>query len=113
MFGRSIAAHFDEAVALAQGLDDAYERAYYTGIVHERRAKAHQRSPSPASATIAGQWFRSAMELFATAEGLRAPGDDSAILRWNNCVRRLQGNPALRADEAAMPDAAPLGDDWM
>lgn len=112
MFRRSIAGHFEEASRLARDLSEPYERAYYTGIVHERRAKAHHRSHSPASGELAHDWFRSAMELFAEAERLRPAGDDSAILRWNGCVRRLQTHADLRAASAA-PEVSPLGDDWL
>jgi hypothetical protein len=34
---------------------------------------------------------------FAAAEKLRPHGDDSAILRWNSCVRRLRSVEAQRA----------------
>jgi len=112
MFPRSIAAHFGEALALAHGLGDAYERAYYTGIVHERRAKAHHRSHAPGGGALAHDWFRSAMELFAEAERLRPAGDDSAILRWNNCVRRLQAHADLRPHHDAS-EAPALEDDWV
>jgi hypothetical protein len=112
MFTRSIAAHFDEALALARGLDDPYERAYYAGIVHERRAKAHHRSGSPASGEIAYDWFRRAMDLFAEAERLRPAGDDGAILRWNSCVRRLRAHTDLREKASAAGDDA-LGDAWI
>ena len=112
MFPRSIARHFDEALTLARGLDEPYERAYYAGIVHERRAKAHHRGDSPVGGSIARDWFLSAMELFAEAQRLRPPGDDSAILRWNNCVRRLHAHTDLGHD-AATSEVSPLGDDWL
>jgi hypothetical protein len=40
MFTRGIAGRYEEAVQVAQSLRDPYERAYFTGIVYERRAKA-------------------------------------------------------------------------
>lgn len=96
MFIRGMAGRYEEAVSLAQSLRDPYERAYYTGIVYERRAKAHHRSHAPQSGVIAYDWLRRAMVAFEEAERLRPPGDDQAILRWNSCVRRLRTYPELR-----------------
>ena len=36
------------------------------------------------------------MALFEKAEGLRPPGNDESILRWNTCVRMLNCNDQLR-----------------
>ena len=98
MFARGIAERFDEALAIARAMPDGYERAYYAGIVYERRAKAHHRSASPAAGQVAYEWFRRAMAMFAEAEQLRPEGDDSAILRWNSCVRRLRAHADLHPD---------------
>ena len=96
MFTRGIAGRYEEAVQVAQSLRDPYERAYYTGIVYERRAKAHHRSNAPHSGLIAYDWLRRAMVAFEEAERLRPPGDDQAILRWNGCVRLLRAHSDLR-----------------
>jgi hypothetical protein len=96
MFPRGIADRYEEAFRLARSLGDAYERAYYTGIVYERRAKAHQRAQAPQSGVIAHAWLVKAMAAFEEAERLRPPGDDKAILRWNGCVRRMRADPELR-----------------
>jgi len=96
MFGRGIAGRYEEAMQLAQSFEQQYERAYYTGIVCERRAKAHHRSQTPQAGVIAYEWLRKAMVAFETAERLRPAGDDQAILRWNGCVRRLRDHPDLR-----------------
>ena len=98
MFARGIAERFDEALAIARVLPDPYERAYYAGIVFERRAKAHHRTASPAAGQVAYEWVLRAMASFAEAEQLRPVGDDSAILRWNSCVRRLRAHADLRPD---------------
>ena len=110
MFGRGIAERFDEALAIAKSLPDPYERAYYAGIAYERRAKAHHRSNSPAAGQVAYDWFRRAMAMFAEAEQLRPLGDDSAILRWNSCVRRLRAHPELRPAADEGPIAPQLGE---
>jgi hypothetical protein len=99
LFPRGMAGCFDEAQRLAQALGDPYERAYFTGLVYERRAKAHLRSHQPQSGLIAYDWLRRAMVQFEGAERLAPPNDDQAILRWNGCVRRLRAHPELRPAE--------------
>ena len=90
--------------ALAQ-LTSPYERAYYAGIICERRAKAEIEKRSPESGHAAYAWIRDAMEHFETAEELQPSGDDNAILRWNSCVRLLQKFPHVtpRSNERAEP----------
>jgi len=81
-----------EAESIFQGLKDPYERLYYTGIVHERRAKALLRSGArPHTVVIL---FEEAMNCFEHAEKIRPSGNDDAILRWNRCVRLLQSRAA-------------------
>jgi hypothetical protein len=68
-------------------LADEYERAYYTGLVHERETRAFlHRTNAVRSAAYDG--FRHAMEWYERAEALR-PGNVDAILRWNSCVRAI------------------------
>jgi hypothetical protein len=73
-----------------------YERAYYTGIVHERWAEALLRQGSPGAGFTAYQSLREAMECYERAEALRPAGNDDALLRWNTCARILMRNPELR-----------------
>jgi len=70
------------------GLRDPYERAFYSGLGWERRAKAQLRTGLP-SYTLQ-PLFAEALSCYAEAETLRPPGNDDAILRWNSCVRALQ-----------------------
>ena len=77
-----------EAEEVFQQLSDPYERIYYTGIVHERRAKAQLRAGQPAHTVL--PLFEHALRSFAEAEKIRPAGNDDAILRWNRCVRLLQ-----------------------
>jgi hypothetical protein len=72
---------------LAKIADD-YERAYYTGIVFERRAKAVLES----NGVSAYELFRQAMDWFEKAEAIRPAGNDDAILRWNGCARIIVRN---------------------
>jgi hypothetical protein len=75
-----------EARELIKRLSDPYERAYYTGIVVERDARAHLERRG-ARGSYHG--FREAMHWFEEAEKLRPAGNDDALLRWNSCVRTI------------------------
>jgi hypothetical protein len=70
-------------------LADAYERAYYAGIICERRARAQLHRGALGSAEVAAEWFHDAMTWYEKAEKMRPPNNDEAILRWNTCVRML------------------------
>ena len=82
-------------------LHDEYKRAYYEGIICERRATAQLNLGSPGSGEIAYDWFRLAMEHYERAEHLRPAGNDEAILRWNTCARIL-----MRREEHVHPHVA-------
>jgi hypothetical protein len=69
-------------------IEGEYERAYYTGIVYERRAKAVLLK----GGINAYELFEQAMEWFEKAEAVRPPGNDDAILRWNGCARVIKRN---------------------
>ncbi|HEX2688387.1 MAG TPA: hypothetical protein VHN14_17270 [Kofleriaceae bacterium] len=84
-------------------LSDEYERAYYSGLVHERETRAflHRKN---AVRSVAYDGFRHAMEWYERAEAQRPPGNVDAILRWNSCVRTIERErlePA--ADERELP----------
>ena len=70
-------------------LRDDYERAYYSGIVAERRAKARLRLGMPGCGPQAYEWLRDAMDLYEKAEAIRPAGNDDAVLRWNACARLI------------------------
>jgi hypothetical protein len=69
-------------------IDGEYERAYYAGIVFERRAKAALNS----GGINAYELFDQAMDHFEKAEAIRPAGNDDAILRWNGCARIIKRN---------------------
>jgi hypothetical protein len=73
-------------------ISDDYERAYYSGIVCERRAKVNLGKGSPGSSFAAYEWLQEAMEWFEKAERIRPAGNDDAILRWNTCARIITQN---------------------
>src|SRR3981081_2740124 len=88
---------YGEVESLFEKLGDRYERLYYTGLLHERRAKAQMRvGRSPR--TLA-PLFSEAMRCFAEAEAIRPAGNDDAILRWNRCARLLQSHPGFAEEK--------------
>jgi len=84
---------------------DEYARLYYSGIIHERRAKALLRHHTPRGGTRAYDWLREAMLCFENAETIRPPGNDDALLRWNACARLIMRDRHLvpASDEPAEP----------
>jgi hypothetical protein len=84
-----------EATALTGTLADGYARAYYDGILHERRAKAHLKSGRAGARRGAYDDFRHAMTLFEEAAAKAPAGDDGALLRWNTCARILNAHPEI------------------
>jgi hypothetical protein len=83
---------------LIRRLTDEYDRAYYAGIIRERRARAALQRDRYAATASAAEWLREALTYFERAEALRPPHNDDAVLRWNTCVRLLQHLPQLQAD---------------
>lgn len=86
-FGQDGAPRVQDVMALVPDLESPYDRAYYAGLVCERRAQALLDRGGPGAGTTAFEWFMDAMEHYGEAEGLRDPGNDDAILRWNTCAR--------------------------
>jgi tetratricopeptide (TPR) repeat protein len=87
---------YRETEEVFRQLNDPYERLYYAGIMHERRAKAQLKAGQPPYSLVA--LFDHALNSFAEAERIRPAGNDDAILRWNRCVRLLQ-DPAYEWGE--------------
>jgi hypothetical protein len=83
---------YAEASRAFGALTSDYERAYYRGILEERKAKAQLRAGRPPHTVT--PTFEDAMRLFEEAEKIRPPDNDDAILRWNRCVRLLQSRLA-------------------
>ena len=76
---------------LARIADD-YKRAYYSGIILERRAKAQLKKGVPGGGFDAYEWLQEAMIWYEKAEAVRPAGNDDAILRWNTCARVIMRN---------------------
>ncbi len=96
---------FQKAVKDAAELAGPYERAYYTGIAWERRAKAAHTDNAPGSGHTVYEWISKALDHFEDAERLRPQGNDDAVLRWNTCVRFLQHHPNLGPRSVEVPEA--------
>jgi hypothetical protein len=76
-----------------------YDRAYYSGIVAERRAKMKLRQNTPDCRFQAYDLFREAMTSFEKAETIRPTGNDDALLRWNTCTRIIERNKLVPREE--------------
>ncbi len=87
-----------QAKELIGRLTSEYERVYYSGIVAERRAKAKLAQGGHAAAW-AYDLFRDAMDFYEQAEGMRPPGNDDALLRWNTCARIIEQNKLVPREE--------------
>jgi hypothetical protein len=90
-FGRESGELVRRARETLERVTDPYQKAYYAGIISERLAHAQLASGAMHAEAMASTTLRSAMESFEKAEGLRQPGNDDAILRWNTCQRTLAG----------------------
>jgi hypothetical protein len=88
-----------QAKELLARLNSAYDRAYYSGIVAERRAKVKLRQNTPDCRFQAYDLFRDAMSYFEKAEAIRPAGNDEALLRWNTCARIIERNKLVPRGE--------------
>ena len=98
-FGKGYGVSDTQAKELLSRVKGEYERAYYTGILAERRAKAKLAQGTPGSRHYAYDGFREAMSWFEKAEAVRPPGNDDALLRWNTCARIITQNKLVPREE--------------
>jgi hypothetical protein len=96
---------FQRAIASAEKLNGAYERAYYTGIAWERRARAVHHEGGMGTKHSVYEWVVKALHCFEEAEQVRPAGNDDALLRWNTCVRFLRQHPDLTPRSQEVPEA--------
>jgi tetratricopeptide (TPR) repeat protein len=94
-FDDDLATLAGDALKVVKQLPGPYERAYYTGIVWERKAKARLRRGNLGLGPQVYAWLREAMRWFEQAEALRPEGNDDALLRWNCCARVLMRDRRL------------------
>src|SRR5947209_12919094 len=88
-FSKGYAVGDSQAQEIVARLHDDYERAYYTGIICERRAKAYLQQGIAGSGFNAYEKLSEAMHCYEKAEAFRPPGNDNALLRWNTCERLI------------------------
>src|SRR5256885_6574941 len=98
-FGKGYGVGDTQAKELLARVKGEYERAYYSGILAERRAKVKLAQGTPGSRHYAYDGFREAMIWFEKAETLRPPGNDDALLRWNTCARIIEKNRLVPREE--------------
>jgi hypothetical protein len=94
-FSEDLSRAVGEAMQLVERLRDPYERAYYTGIIWERRATAHLHRGSLGLGPLVYARLREAMTWYERAEAIRPPGNDDALLRWNSCARLIMRDRRL------------------
>jgi len=92
----------EAARALVPRLEGEYRRAYYSGLICERRAKKLLEVRAPGTDSVIYNGLREAMAHYDEAERIRPPGEDDPLLRWNSCARILMKHPHVRP--------APAGD---
>ena len=97
-FDHDLKGRFKKARELMQRFQDPYMKAYYGGIICERRANVHRKRHVPGSKHMAYEWYRQAMQSYEEAATLSPPGNDDAILRWNTCARIIMRNPELKPE---------------
>jgi hypothetical protein len=102
-FAEVPAAH-QRARETLSSLHSEYDKAYYAGIISERRAKAQLARGGAGSSVGAYDWLTEAMRDFERAQSLRPPGNDDALLRWNACARFLDRHPQLRPAHEEQPE---------
>lgn len=98
-FGKGYGVGDRQAKELLARVKGDYERAYYAGILAERRAKARLAQGTPGSKYYAYDGFRDAMNWFEKAEAVRPHGNDDALLRWNTCARIIMQNKLVPREE--------------
>ncbi len=104
-FGEELSEGVHRARDVLPKLTDEYERAYYAGIISERRANAqlHRGALGFWSSVASGAVSSGHATWYEKAEKMRPSGNDEAILRWNTCVRMLKrGTSACRRARRSM-----------
>jgi len=91
---------FEQAREIIDKLSSSYSKAYYSGIIFERRAKFHLRKGGPGAGIAAHKWLVKAMDAFKTAMSEYDPKNQDAILRWNSCARIMNANPEIQPEES-------------
>ena len=102
-FGKGYSVGVMRSQEILPKLRNPYDRAYYSGIISERRAKSYLAQGLPGAGSDAYELLREAMECYAQAESLRPPDNDDALLRWNACARIINENHLQPRQNERMP----------
>jgi hypothetical protein len=86
-----------EAEAVLSRLSGDYERAYYCGLISERWARALLSAGDPGGQAY--EWLTDAMHHYEHAEKLAPAGNEDPVLRWNTCVREIEGRRLTPREE--------------
>ncbi len=95
---------FDNAKAIVDRLAVPYCKAYYLGIIFERRAKHSLKLGNPGCGTAAYEWFAKALKAYDEALASCDPDNQDAVLRWNSCARIINTNPEVKPDDQNTPE---------
>ena len=90
--GSGLGGDVSETARLISELKSEFDRAYYSGIVQERRAKELLAHGTLGVGPAVYELLVKAMDHYENAQAVSAPSDDSAILRWNTCARVIMRN---------------------
>ncbi len=86
-FGQAASVGVNQVLQIVPRLHEEYDHAYYTGIIHERQAKARLNRAYPGSGFDAYDLLHDAMDWFEKADEMHPAGNEDAILQWNSCAR--------------------------
>jgi hypothetical protein len=106
-FDQKLSAEFAKAKEVIEQLSDRYCKAYYRGIVFERRAMTHLKSGQHGAGRLAHEWLVKAMDSYDEALTFCNPGNQDAVLRWNTCARIINETPHV------MPPAKDSGEEML
>ena len=95
-FCDSVPGAVNHARELLPRLREEYDRAYYAGLICERRAKVLLQQARPGAGRMAYELLREAKACYEKAEAVRPPGNDDVLLRWNACARVMMHHPNVR-----------------
>lgn len=90
---------FHKAMNVLEQVHGEYCKAYYRGVICERRAKFHMNQGGPSSGELVHDWLTKAMTEYERAMNSYPAGNQDEVLRWNTCARILNENPHLKPAE--------------
>ncbi len=107
-FARGLGNRLRESRELAKCLKSDYEKAYYAGLIAERRAKSQYEKRIPGCGHLAYEGLGEAMAHYEKAQKLSPKGKDDAVLRWNTCARIIDGHPDIEPAPASQSEPLEL-----